>query len=236
MSVFIANFGRENYEWPHCLKRGTIATMNDVGVHGFWEQGEREAYIQEQMKGKTWAGITPPKQVASRWFNLMTIVSQSSGDIWDLRPWHNHPSWIQKIDSTKGKYSPVTFFDARNLEIARMAKTAFTTTQASNGQEASRIVKNKNFGFNSEYELENYIRGLLNIQDNLCALTEIPLQFGNDCEDPQMRCSLDRIDSQGHYEAGNLQIVCKFANQWKSDRDNEEFKRLIGTVRSIGVF
>jgi len=154
----------------------------------------------------------------------------------DLRPWHNHPAWIQKIDSTKGKYSPVTFFDARNLEIARMAKTAFTTTQASNGQEASRIVKNKNFGFNSEYELENYIRGLLNIQDNLCALTEIPLQFGNDCEDPQMRCSLDRIDSQGHYEAGNLQIVCKFANQWKSDRDNEEFKRLIGTVRSIGVF
>src|SRR4051812_41833996 len=82
MKVFIANFGRENYEWPECLARGTIATMNDVSVQGFWEVGDRDAYIQERMKGKTAAGIAPTKPVASRWFNLMTIISRSSGDLW----------------------------------------------------------------------------------------------------------------------------------------------------------
>ena len=30
MRVFIYNFGRENYEWPICRHRGTVATMNDV--------------------------------------------------------------------------------------------------------------------------------------------------------------------------------------------------------------
>ena len=35
MKVYIANFGRENYFWPECLKRGAISTMNDKDVHQF---------------------------------------------------------------------------------------------------------------------------------------------------------------------------------------------------------
>ena len=77
-----ANFGRENYEWPICQARGTIATMNEVYAQAFWEAGDREGYIQSRMEGKTAAGITPTKPVASRWFNLMSIITQSSGDIW----------------------------------------------------------------------------------------------------------------------------------------------------------
>ena len=34
-------------------------------------------------------------------------------------------------------------------------------------------------------------------------------------------------------EAGNLQIVCQFINFWKSDSDNEEFKRLLMLVRGV---
>ncbi|QQE90098.1 hypothetical protein [Azotobacter chroococcum] len=45
-------------------------------------------------------------------------------------------------------------------------------------------------------------------------------------------CSLDRIDSNGHYAPGNIQIICRFANRWKSDSDNAEFMRLINLVRS----
>jgi hypothetical protein len=83
MKVFIANFGRENYAWPDCLARSTIATMNDVAVQGFWEAGDRESYIQNRMKSdKTAAGISPTGPVASRWFNLMTTIVESAGDVW----------------------------------------------------------------------------------------------------------------------------------------------------------
>ena len=74
MKTFIANFGRENYEWPECLARGTVATMNAVTAQKFWASGDRESYIQERMKGKTAAGIVPTRPVASRWFNLMGII------------------------------------------------------------------------------------------------------------------------------------------------------------------
>src|SRR3954465_11706137 len=83
MNVYIANFGRENFAWPDCLARSTIATINDVAVQGFWERGDREGYIQHRLKyGKTASGITPTRPVASRWSNLMTIVAEGAGGIW----------------------------------------------------------------------------------------------------------------------------------------------------------
>lgn len=82
MKVFIANFGQENYEWPACLDRGTVATMNDVDAQPLWEQGKREEYIVSRMRGKTAAGLTPTRQVAARWYNLMTIISETQNDIW----------------------------------------------------------------------------------------------------------------------------------------------------------
>lgn len=50
---------------------------------------------------------------------------------------------------------------------------------------------------------------------------------------PCRRPSLDRIDSDGHYEAGNLQVVCRFINFWKGASDDEEFRRLLELVRGI---
>ena len=82
MKVFIANFGQENYEWPVCLERGTVATMNDVDAQSLWEQGKREEYIISRMQGKTAAGLSPTRPVASRWYNLMTIISETNGDVW----------------------------------------------------------------------------------------------------------------------------------------------------------
>ena len=57
--------------------------------------------------------------------------------------------------------------------------------------------------------------------------------FDNEEGDPELRCSVDRIDSSGHYEQGNLQVVCKFANRWKSASDNDEFQRLIAMIGSL---
>jgi hypothetical protein len=51
--------------------------------------------------------------------------------------------------------------------------------------------------------------------------------------DKNLLPSVDRKDSNGHYEVGNLQIVCQFINFWKGDSDNEEFKRLLMLVRGL---
>ena len=324
MRTFIANFGRENYEWPACLDRGSIATMNDVSVQGYWEAGDRESYIRERMKGTTWAGIKPTRAVASRWFNLMSIVPSSSGDLWihrekdslwwtisrsgspvfeqkrenvgagrdvvvchkpcdkwsnknregnrldwdslhpkareflatestlqqlgednaayasalingdDLRPWHELAAWQAKVNGTRSKRGPATIFNARQRAAARMVMTAFGTAANANGQQVLRTVKSKDVLFSSQPEFEKYVLALIDLQEGRCAITGLALQYDGEYEDAEMLCSLDRIDSARHYEEGNLQVVCRFVNRWKRADDNEEFRRLVGVLRSIG--
>lgn len=83
MKVYIANFGRQNYEWPTCRERGTVATMNAVDAQKYWEANDRESYVSSRMANDTTAaGKKPTKATASRWFNLMTIVAETVGDIW----------------------------------------------------------------------------------------------------------------------------------------------------------
>jgi len=85
--------------------------------------------------------------------------------------------------------------------------------------------------FSSQLELERYVESLIEAQEGLCAITEIPLGYDGNTDDSETLCSLDRIDSNGHYEAGNLQVVCRFVNRWKSDGDDAQFRRLISLVR-----
>jgi hypothetical protein len=108
-----------------------------------------------------------------------------------------------------------------------MARMAFTTAKQSNGQTVERAVKNKDVKFRNEIELEDYITALIEAQEGMCALTELPLEMDEKDGDKELICSLDRIDSNGHYERDNLQVVCRFINRWKSDSDNEEFRRLL---------
>ena len=75
------------------------------------------------------------------------------------------------------------------------------------------------------------IRELLEIQGDRCAITGISFQFQGAHEDTNMLPSLDRIDSNGHYEGTNVQLVCRFINFWKQAADDEEFRRLIMIVR-----
>ncbi len=84
-------------------------------------------------------------------------------------------------------------------------------------------------------ELERLLATLLDLQGDRCALTGIPFQFRSPGVDENLLPSVDRIDSNGHYEVGNLQIVCRFINFWKSDSKNEEFKRLLMLVRGEEV-
>jgi hypothetical protein len=82
MRVFIANFGEGNYEWPVCKERSTIATMNEFSAHRLWEAGDRETFVAQALTKKTRAGHTPTRPVASRWFNLMSIIVTSADDLY----------------------------------------------------------------------------------------------------------------------------------------------------------
>ncbi|VVN21395.1 hypothetical protein [Pseudomonas fluorescens] len=320
--VFIANFGRENYEWPNCLHRSTVATMNSVETHDLWVANNREAFVEKSMRvEQTARGITPTRAVASRWFNLMTIIAETSGDIWihreknelwwteslpdaptfelnddptwskprqayvchkpckpwsskslsgsrlewkglhpkardflsteatlqqlspdyaeyalalvqgtDLNPWHERPVWKDK--QSLRKVGPSTSFGDLQRSVFEMAQTAWRTTQAANGQEETRTVKVKDFGFRDQDELRAYLQELFTLQEGLCALTGLLLRHHSPDVDEELVCSLDRIDSNGHYEPGNLQIVCRFANRWKSDRGNTEFMRLVQLLKN----
>jgi hypothetical protein len=121
--------------------------------------------------------------------------------------------------------------DARETCIRMMANHAEQAAHNANGQTVLRTVevKTKKLGMLSP-ELENYIGALLDQQNNKCALTGISLQF--DGADKNLLPSLDRINSEGDYVKGNLQVVCRFTNFWKSDTPNQEFLSLIEFVRA----
>jgi hypothetical protein len=323
MRVYIANCGKGNWAWINCLKRSALVVMDDERVHPFWQSGDREGYIQQAQKVLRLSSGEPViRPVASRWFNLNTILMETIGDIWihrekdelwwttsidqrpevelindpnphagtgrifvyykpssgwsdrskkggvlrweglhprakeflftegtfqklsddhalyaqslvngdDLSPWHSRVDWRNKADSAKR--SPVTYFDSRRKTIARMAMTAMATI-AQSGDVSIVLKKDKRFGFRNQYEMEKYIDDVLINQEGLCALTGLPVLFDSDDGDPDLRCSLDRIDSSGHYERGNLQVVCRFANRWKGASDNDGFIALIEKIRTF---
>lgn len=134
--------------------------------------------------------------------------------------------------TTRPKKDPGRIVSGRERSILDMRFSVEETVRNSNGQEVSRIVKNKELRMSSA-ELEKLIDSLLELQGNRCALTGIPLQFHGPEIDKNLAPSVDRINSSGHYELGNIQIVCRFINFWKSDTLNEEFKRLLMLVRGI---
>jgi hypothetical protein len=83
MKTFIANFGTENWAWKNCLERSSIAVMDDMRVHPYWQRGDREGYIAEaQEKLISRMGRPVARQAASRWFNLNTILMETDGDVW----------------------------------------------------------------------------------------------------------------------------------------------------------
>ena len=309
-----------------CREHATIATFEDEDLRPFWESGDRDGYISHVVaKKKSVAGITPTRPLASRWFNLATIVSETSNDLWihrekdelwwtitkpdpvqvtlepsgepdrtsahvyviqkptqhwsnknkkggrlvwqalhprareflftegtlqqlaennaayaqalisgdDLSSWHSQAGWVAREEKS-GK-APVSVYSAAQRAAHRMANTAMTTALGSNGQQVLRTITNKEFRFFSAGALQEYIEALLIAQDNACAITSLPLQFDGEHTDLEMLCSLDRIDSNGHYEEGNLQVVCRFVNRWKSDTDDTEFRRLVRLLQGTAL-
>jgi hypothetical protein len=323
MNVFIANFGRGNWAWPECLKRQSLAVMDDVRLHVFWQSGDKDGYIREAQKlVKPYGGGLLNKAVASRWFGLNDVFKDTVNDLWihrekeviwwavsndlpqifetiedpnpiskparihvyykpcskwsdkdklgrrlswsglhpkardflfteatcqklkesnagyaqalingdNLESWHSQSEWKMKVE--KSKKQPATQLDAKHKTIIRMVMTAIDTVKASGGTSLV-LSKDKQFHFSNQFECEKYIKILVDQQEGICALTGILMILDGNDGDNEFAYSLDRIDSSLHYEPGNLQIVCKFANRWKGASNNDNFLRLIECVQKL---
>lgn len=147
----------------------------------------------------------------------------------DLGPWHSLPDW-RAAEAKSGK-GAVREAPARRIAILNMVISAENTAKNSNGQVVERTVKDKRFGLGAREEAEALLDRLMAANDDRCALTGVALQFGRE-SDPDLRPSLDRIDSAGHYEPDNVQVVAWFANRWKNASDDAGFRQLIALVRS----
>jgi hypothetical protein len=135
-----------------------------------------------------------------------------------------------ELDSSKAATERV--LGARERSIADIKYSVGKTVFTSNGQIVERKVKEKELRM-TDYELDRLLRHLLDVQEERCAITGLPFQYQGAHNDTNMLPSLDRIDSDGHYEEGNLQLVCRFINFWKQAADDKEFRRLINVVRGV---
>jgi hypothetical protein len=207
-------------------------------VYFYRKPCERWGYEDRKGRRLNWRGLHPKshdffateatlQQLGERYAGY--AIALINGD--PLDQWHELPEWKAKLGTKSGTVQSAT---ARERTIFNMVLQAEATAAQSNGQQMLRTIKNKEFRFASRDEAKRYVAALLESQEGLCAITGLSLQF-DDGDDKALRCSLDRIDSNGHYEPGNLQIVCRFINSWKSAGDNEEFKRLISLVRTVAV-
>lgn len=151
---------------------------------------------------------------------LVDLADELGIDLWTLDAlW-----WVSKLErQNKGEYK-----DARFKAVWYMADQAEQTAKQSYGQTVERTVKNKDLRLSKEALIE-HLYELLEETGDRCAITGLALQFYG--SDDQLRPSLDRVDSDGHYEIGNLQVVARFINFWKRNSADTEFRRLIAIVR-----
>lgn len=151
---------------------------------------------------------------------LVDLARDWSVDLWTLDGlW-----WVGKRERQDTGHHKNTWFKARWA----MATQAELTAKHANGQIVDRTVKNKDLRLSKE-ALIAHLKELLDEKGYCCAITGLALQA--DGPDDQLRPSLDRIDSNGHYEAGNLQVVARFINFWKQAIPDAEFRRQLGMVR-----
>ena len=146
-----------------------------------------------------------------------------------VRPELERPD-VLLVNSTKGKASNATIYGGEDIAIRNMIDSIANTVKHANGQKVEVTKKLKELGLSRD-ELDAHLRDLMKLQQGKCALTGIKIDLRKEGFDRALRASPDRKNSNGHYELGNIQIVCTFVNGWKGAMPDEEFRRLLELVR-----
>jgi len=144
----------------------------------------------------------------------------------NLDAWHNRIEWKEK----PGQKNLVRTFSALETTIFDAMLRIRSTVAKADGRIVERVSKIKNLTV-SEEEFRHFLRRLYDEQGGLCMLTGLRMLLNGEDGADDFRLSVDRIDSNGHYDPSNVQLVCRFANFWKSSGDDSRFKELIQIVR-----
>lgn len=147
----------------------------------------------------------------------------------DLSRWHDIPEWRIRLGADKGK-TLGNNVKLSEFVLSRMMMTIRDTVRNAKGQQVLRTLKDKKL-LCSEPEMKAHLAELMVRQEGLCAITRLPLHVdGQEDLDYDMLASVDRIDSNGHYEPRNVQLVCRFVNFWKCSQENGKFMELLDRV------
>jgi hypothetical protein len=127
------------------------------------------------------------------------------------------------FDSAEAVASPATAWERMKARIKQTTRG----TVSSSGKTVQRVLKNKQLRCD---DLDATLDRLWKLQKGRCRQTGVA--FVED--DPDLRASLDRIDSDGHYADGsvdddenNLQLVTHWYNIAKGTRSDAEMRQLI---------
>ncbi|TBY27403.1 hypothetical protein E0H93_28590 [Rhizobium leguminosarum bv. viciae] len=167
--------------------------------------------------------ITPVKGDRSAYIRALL-----AGD--DLSPWHDQKEWKAKL----GNRTLLNDVGPDELALLKMMESIQKTVANSNGQIVQKTIKDKLLKNCTPEEMKAHLCDLLTAQDGFCKITGIKMhQYGQENQDDDFLPSPDRIDSSGHYEIGNMQIVCRFINFWKLAQDNGRFHELLEHVIKV---
>ena len=170
----------------------------------------------------------------SQWEQQSDWLERAQQEHWQAKP-RDEIASVRNADKAQTTMASEIIHDLLEADAQRMSYTAFQTTQYATGQKVPRTVKEKQFHFSSRYEAERFVLELLRKQENKCAITQTPLTprgHGNRYLAP----SLDRIDSNGHYSPGNLQVVTRAMNEFKSASDAAELNEKLEALREIAKY
>ena len=156
------------------------------------------------------------------WVLSELIKAEAKGKYGETR----HLASAQKASGSVYSYG------ARERWIYMNFRTLVSRAKHSNDQTVETTVKNKELHL-SELEHKQLMNMLHERQDGRCALSGLPLEYERDEDNFDLVASVDRIDSNDHYNADNVQLVCTFINLWKGARTDSEFLALLNLVRRI---
>jgi hypothetical protein len=319
MRIYVVNLGTGNRHWQICKDESVLTLQVSSDLLSFWNARDKSGWQLWSARNETTnLGRPPIEPVTSRWYNLLTVFAETSGDLWvhsdgarlfwtrssagdfeksqisdpfggkrsyfllkkpcepwrsedgrgralhwkalhakshdflrteatfqeisndrgyrdfvlaliageSLDRWHSLPEWRNR----GGRNGPVRTFDPIEVTIEEAIRRVADTTRNADGREVSATKKVKDLKVTRD-ELRSALQQIYREQCGFCALTGLRMLLNGEPGSEDFRLSVDRIDSKGHYDIGNLQLVCRFANFWKSATDNSRFKELIAVVR-----
>jgi hypothetical protein len=143
-----------------------------------------------------------------------------------LEEFHTRPDWRARQGI---RSSGRTLSSLEKTIINAMLNIKGTVARA-DGRLIETVAKIKKIVGNEE-DFKRFLEHLYRQQEGLCALTGLKMLLLDDEGEDDFRLSVDRVDSAGDYTTSNVQLVCRFANFWKSASDNARFKQLIQVIR-----